>query len=184
MQQQAKLVAVSEERAQLLEMVGSSTAALASTAGRCDELMRQQSALSEQLNASEKQRQVLLLQNREGLVSAAAAVAAMKRALADLQDAVPAVVDGVRRRSEADIYAIVAVVTQSMSSRDKLQNTELFNRVMQVLRLPLCINSSDALSCSARRRSRWLAASGTKHCRGVPPATTRWPTPFACELLL
>jgi hypothetical protein len=143
-QQQAKLVAVSEERAQLLEMVGSSTAALACTAGRCDDLMRQQLALSEQLHASEKQRQqqqVLLRQNREGLVSAAAAVAAMKRALADLQDAVPAVVDDVRGRSEADVYALVAAVTQSMSSRDKLQNTELFNRVMQVLLLPLCISS-------------------------------------------
>ena len=77
-----------------MEMVGSSTVALASTAGRCDELMRQQSALSEQLHASEQQRQqqqVLLQQNREGLVSAAAAVAAMKRALAELQDAVPEV---------------------------------------------------------------------------------------------
>ena len=127
-----------------MEMVGSSTVALASTAGRCDELMRQQSALSEQLHASEQQRQqqqVLLQQNREGLVSAAAAVAAMKRALAELQDAVPAVVDDVRGRSEADMYALVAAVTQSMSSRDKLQNTELFNRAMQVLLPLLCISS-------------------------------------------
>ena len=126
-----------------MEMVGSSTVALASTAGRCDELMRQQSALSEQLHASEQQRQqqqVLLQQNREGLVSAAAAVAAMKRALAELQDAVPAVVDDVRGRSEADMYALVAAVTQSMSSRDKLQNTELFNRAMQVLPPLLCIS--------------------------------------------
>ena len=125
-------------------MVGSSTVALASTAGRCDELMRQQSALSEQLHASEQQRQqqqVLLQQNREGLVSAAAAVAAMKRALAELQDAVPAVMDDVRGRSEADMYALVAAVTQSMSSRDKLQNTELFNRAMQVLLPLLCISS-------------------------------------------
>ena len=106
--------------------------------------MRQQSALSEQLHASEQQRQqqqVLLQQNREGLVSAAAAVAAMKRALAELQDAVPAVVDDVRGRSEADMYALVAAVTQSMSSRDKLQNTELFNRAMQVLLPLLCISS-------------------------------------------
>ena len=127
-----------------MEMVGSSTVALASTAGRCDELMRQQSALSEQLHASEQQRQqqqVLLQQNREGLVSAAAAVAAMKRALAELQDAVPAVMDDVRGRSEADMYALVAAVTQSMSSRDKLQNTELFNRAMQVLLPLLCISS-------------------------------------------
>lgn len=127
-----------------MEMVGSSTVALASTAGRCDELMRQQSVLSEQLHASEQQRQqqqVLLQQNREGLVSAAAAVAAMKRALAELQDAVPAVMDDVRGRSEADMYALVAAVTQSMSSRDKLQNTELFNRAMQVLLPLLCISS-------------------------------------------
>ena len=119
-----------------MEMVGSSTVALASTAGRCDELMRQQSALSEQLHASEQQRQqhqVLLQQNREGLVSAAAAVAAM--------DAVPAVMEDVRGRSEADMYALVAAVTQSMSSRDKLQNTELFNRAMQVLLPLLCISS-------------------------------------------
>jgi hypothetical protein len=125
-------------------MVGSSTVALASTAGRCDELMRQQSALSEQLHASEQQRQqqqVLLRQNREGLVSAAAAVVEMKRMLAELQDAVPAVLDDVRGRSEADMYALVAAVTQSMSSRDKLQNTELFNRAMQVLLPLLCISS-------------------------------------------
>ena len=127
-----------------MEMVGSSTVALASTAGRCDELMRQQSALSEQLHASEQQRQqqqVLLRQNREGLVSAAAAVVEMKRMLAELQDAVPALVDDVRGRSEADMYALVAAVTQSMSSRDKLQNTELFNRAMQVLLPLLCISS-------------------------------------------
>jgi hypothetical protein len=123
-----------EERAQLLTMVGSSTSALAATASRCDELQLQQLALTEHVREADGQRQ----QHREGLAAAAAAVTAMKRTLADMQETVPTALHEARRESERDVYALVAAVTQSMSCRDKAQNTELFNRAMQVLVAHCC----------------------------------------------
>jgi hypothetical protein len=129
------LAAAQEERAQLLDMVSSSTAALAATAGRCDELKQHEVVLREELRASQMHL-LLLQQNQRGVAAAAAAVADMKRALLDMQDAVPALVEEVRRESERNVYALVAAVTHSMSSKDKAQNTELFNRAMQVQPAP------------------------------------------------
>ena len=125
MQRQDSLAAAEEERAQLLHMVSSSTAALAATAGRCDELKQQELMLREESALRQQQ-------NQRGVAAAAAAVAEMKRALLDMQEAVPALVEGVRRESEKNVYALVAAVTGSMSSKDRQQNTELFNRAMQV----------------------------------------------------
>jgi hypothetical protein len=133
---QVEVESLVQERAQLLDMVASSTAALAATASRCDELQRQQLAITEHMRVAEGQQQeqlLQLLQTREGLAVAAGAVAAMKRALADMQEAVPALLHEARRESEQDVYAVVAAVTQSMNCRDKAQNTELFNRAMQVV---------------------------------------------------
>jgi hypothetical protein len=116
-------------------MVNSGTAALAATATRCDELKQQQLLLNQQLIVSERQRQEQqsqLQQNRDGLLAAANAVSAMKRALADVQEAVPAALQEAQKESEKEVYALVAAVTQSMICKDKLQNTELFNRAMQV----------------------------------------------------
>ena len=147
LQRQDSLAAAEEERAQLLHMVSSSTAALAATAGRCDELKQQELMLREELKQQElmlreelKQQELMLReesallqqQNQRGVAAAAAAVAEMKRALLDMQEAVPALVEGVRRESEKNVYALVAAVTGSMSSKDRQQNTELFNRAMQV----------------------------------------------------
>ncbi len=135
-----ELCAANEERAQLLNMVSSSTAALAVTASRCDELKQQVLQLTatasrcdevtEQLRDS-KMQVLLLQQNIRGLAAAAGAVAEMKRALLDMQEAVPEAVEQVRRESEKNVYAVVAAVTQSMSCKDKAANTELFNRAMQ-----------------------------------------------------
>ncbi len=132
---QVELDDAKEGQSQLLAMVNSSTAALAATATRCDELKQQQLLLDQQLIVSERQRQEQqsqLQQNRDGLVAAANAVSAMKRALADVQEAVPAALQEAQKESERDVYALVAAVTQSMSCKDKQQNTELFNRAMQV----------------------------------------------------
>lgn len=134
-QLQDTLAAAQEERAQLLHMVSSSTAALAATAGRCDELKQHEVVLREELRASQMHLH-LLQQNQRGVAAAAAAVADMKRAVLDMQDAVPALVEEVRRESERNVYALVAAVTHSMSSKDKAQNTELFNRAMQVQPAP------------------------------------------------
>jgi len=136
LQRQDSLAAAEEERAQLLHMVSSSTAALAATAGRCDELKQQELMLREELKQQElmlrEESALLQQQNQRGVAAAAAAVAEMKRALLDMQEAVPALVEGVRRESEKNVYALVAAVTGSMSSKDRQQNTELFNRAMQV----------------------------------------------------
>lgn len=145
------------ERAQLLDMVSSSTAALAATACRCDELKQQQQQLAGQLHAAQRRAE----ERARGLVAAAAAVADMKKALADLQEAVPAALDHLRREGERDAYQLAAAVTHSVCSKDKLQNTELFNRAMQVMYTapPRCSRSvsrccaEQAGGCAGARRA-------------------------------
>lgn len=123
---------MTEERAQLLDMVSSGTQALHATAARCDELKQQQHTLLEKLQAAQRQTR----EQQHGVAAAADAVAGMQRALAELREAVPAALEHLRRESEDDAYKLAAAVTHSVSSKDKLHNTELFNRAMQARLLP------------------------------------------------
>jgi hypothetical protein len=113
-------------------MVNSSTQALSATASRCDELKQQQLALAVQLQEEKGQRLALQQQHRDGMFAAAAAVSHMRKTLLELQEAVPAAVQQAQKESEGDVYKLVAAVTHSMSSKDRAQTSELFNRAMQV----------------------------------------------------
>ena len=119
--QQGALAAADEERAQLLEMVNSSTQALAATASRCDELKQQQQTLALQLQEEKGQRllqqqqqqlqqqkqqqqQLQLQQQRDGLCAAAAAIVNLKKTLAEVQECMPAAVHEAQQQSAQDVY--------------------------------------------------------------------------------
>jgi hypothetical protein len=169
-----------EERAQLLEMVSKGTAALSATASRCDELKQQHQELAQQLQSLQDERR----RRQQGLCAAAAATASTKRAVVELQEAVPGVFLQAHRQFEVDVYKLVAAVTQSMGCKDRQQNTELFNRVMQVLASQCFCSCSHFFICSANRRCCRPAVRGMMLCQGAIKALLAPASDNSCSTTL